>query len=158
METVERIYHSVEKESQNTKQIVKKQNLFVFNDDEAHNNRLMDMINDCKSVIADVNETYLRLFDILSEIYEVDSKDLDDSEREFLLKLVNGLNEINKQSGRFFAELSKEQAFRDGCKNDLMDLRINIRSLRESISDIESRLVNIDEETDQLIDDLLAQF
>lgn len=158
METVERVFNSVKEENKKTEKLVKSSNPFVFNNDEDHNNRLMDMINDCKGIVNDVNDAYDRLFQFLQEIYEVDYKNLDSKEHSFLDKLLKGLNKMNTQVSRFFSEMSREKSLRQGCNNDLKDLRINIRSMRETISDIEYKLVSSDDETNQLIDDLLAQF
>lgn len=158
METVERVFNSVREENKKTDKLVRNSNPLVFNNDENHNNRLMDMINECKGVVNDINDAYERLFVILQEIYEVDYKKLDSKDSSFLNKLIAGLNKMNTQISRFFSELSREEALRQGCKSDLMDLRINIRSMRETISDIEYKLVSSDEETDKLIDDLLSQF
>src|SRR5690554_1203581 len=81
-----------------------------------------------------------------------------DLESSFLDQLISELSKMNKQTSLFFSKLSKEKFLREGCKSDLLDLRINIRSMRETIGDIDSKLVNIDEETDALLNDLLAQF
>lgn len=158
METVERVFKSVKKENKKTEKLIKKPNPFEFNHNEEHNNRLMDMINYCKDIINDVNDVYIRLVEILHEIYEVEYENLDSKEQSFYKKLINGLNDFNTLVSRFFSELSREQALREGCREDLLDLRINIRSMRETISDIEYKLLDSEDDTNQLIDDLLAQF
>src|SRR5690554_4008745 len=103
---------------------------------------------------------YTTLFrsDILQDVFEVEATELTEKESSFLDQLISELSKMNKQTSLFFSKLSKEKFLREGCKSDLLDLRINIRSMRETIGDIDSKLGNIDEETDALLNDLLAQF
>lgn len=158
METLERVFHSVEKENIENKRLVKKSDDFVFTNDEDHNNRVMDLIIEFKEIINNVNDGYLRLYDILQDVFEVEKQELTEKESNFLSQLISELNKMNKQTSLFFSKLSKERFLREGCKSALLDLRINIRSMRETIGDIDSKLVNVDEETDALLNDLLAQF
>jgi len=158
MKTLERVFHSVEKENIKNNKLVKKTDELVFNDDEDHNNRVMDLIIEFKGIINKVNDGYLRLYDILQDVFEVEATELTEKESSFLDQLISELSKMNKQTSLFFSKLSKEKFLREGCKSDLLDLRINIRSMRETIGDIDSKLVNIDEETDALLNDLLAQF
>lgn len=158
METVERVFHSVKEENKKTEKLVTKKNPFQFSNDEEHNNRLLDMISECKGMVNDVNDVYVNLFDILYDIHEINPGSLEGKDHSFLNKMIKGLNKMNRQVSRFFSELMKERALREGCNSSLTDLRINIRSMRETIADIEGKLVAKDDETDQLIDDLLAQF
>lgn len=158
METLERVFHSVEKENKKNEKLIKKSNYLVFNDDEEHNNRVMDLIIEFKEVINKVNDGYLRLHDVLQDIYEIDVKQTSDEDRSFLDQLIVVLNKMNRQTARFYSELSKEEFLRKGCKSDLLDLRINLRSMRETISDVEDKLIDSDEDVNELINDLLAQF
>ncbi|GEM_PF-5142127 len=158
METLERVFHSVKEENKKTDKLVKKKNPYQFSNDEEHNNRLLDTISECKEIVNNVNNVYLNLFEILNDIYEVDPATLEDKDHSFLNKMIKSLNKMNKQVSRFFSELMREKALREGCQSPLMDLRINIRSMRETIADIEDKLVDKDDDTDQLIDDLLGQF
>lgn len=158
METLERVFHSVEKENIENKRLVKKSDDFVFTNDENHNNRVMDLIIEFKEIINKVNDGYLRLYDILQDVFEVEKHELTEKESNFLHQLISELVKMNKQTSLFFSKLSKERFLREGCKSALLDLRINIRSMRETIADIDSKLINVDEETDALLNDLLAQF
>lgn len=158
METLERVFHSVEKENIENKRLVKKSDDFVFTNDEDHNNRVMDIIIEFKGIINHMNEGYLRLYDILQDVFEVEKHELTEKESNFLHQLISELVKMNKQTSLFFSKLSKERFLREGCKGALLDLRINIRSMRETIADIDSKLINVDEETDALLNDLLAQF
>jgi|SRR5690554_1093126 len=158
METLERVFHSVEKENIENKRLVKKSDDFVFTNDENHNNRVMDLIIEFKEIINKVNDGYLRLYDILQDVFKVEKHELTEKESNFLHQLISELNKMNKETSLFFSKLSKERFLREGCKSALLDLRINIRSMRETIADIDSKLINVDEETDALLNDLLAQF
>lgn len=129
----------------------------MFNNDE-HNDHLMDMINECKGIINVVNKGYLNIFELLQNIFQIEVKDLTDKDLTFMDQLIKALNHTNGLSARFFSELSKEGFLRKGCKKDLLDLRINIRSMRETINDIENKLIDSDEDVNGLINSLLTQF
>jgi hypothetical protein len=83
---------------------------------------------------------------------------LTDNDNSILKELISLLRHMNKGTAQLFSELSKGKVLLKDCKNELLDLKINVRSLDEIIFDINDKLINPDEELNEIMNNLLAKF
>lgn len=106
----------------------------ILNREEIEN-QLLDQILKTQGLINSVNDVYMDLFPELDEISRI--KVSGEEESGVAKEIMDILYSFNTQVGRVFSKVLKNNVIAEGCKSALLDLRINIRNLREYLCDLE---------------------
>ena len=126
----------------------------ILTSEEERVNSILDKIIDATRGLNKVNDIFIELLDQVEEISSFNS--LDEQGRIDLKEILDSLYSINIKASKLFSEANKVELIRTGCNSAMLDFRINIRNLRESLVDLEE-LFFLDEDDSEL-DSLLEQF
>jgi uncharacterized protein YoxC len=123
--------------------------------DEDRLNSLLDSVNHGNKFFNKLNDIYLDFFDYLDDLAA--TKAMADDDYLQIKEILDSLHDFNTSVSKFFALSLKVEALAIGCKSSLDDLRINVRTLREYLSDLEDNffLEEIDTDMDNLISNLV---
>jgi hypothetical protein len=125
----------------------------VFLDAEDKTNLILDSIIMVTKDINSINSCYLKLFSLLDELSSCKIKN--DKDFNALKEIMLQLSHFKTRTSILFSNFSKIDIIKTGCKSALNDLRINIRTLREYLEDVEETFLLVDEEAD--IDSLISE-
>jgi len=116
---------------------------------------VLDNIISVNKFLGGLNTTYLNIFGLLDRMGKLEVQSEEDAKA--LDSIIDELGLFAHRSSKLFANISKIDVFKSGCKTTLNDLRTNIRSIREYLEDIEERYLLSDEEDDfsQLMNSLI---
>ncbi len=146
METIASIHQAFEEETTIIrKNIRKEENLHVS--DES-----LDHALECKAYINLVNDGYAVLFTLVDRLTMLKATGAE--EEKLVEGLVTMLNMLNRVAIRMWMEIDSDPFLKVACKSSLLDLRVNIRSLKEDSKDLERRFLknSDDPELDDLFD------
>lgn len=151
--SVECVIHEVVQKTTKAQRTINK---LVFTDDSEHNDYVIDVINAFKSRINKINDSYLKLFETIDHLFmfdKIDAEHVDD-----IKEIVLGLKQSKAKSAMNFSRLEKIPSIKAGCRGSLLDLRINLSTLQEYISDIENKYLSDRTEFNEKMNALLSSF
>lgn len=122
--------------------------------EEVSINELLDHILETRSWINKLNDAYAIIFKLVDDISRFKSQNFEEFTE--LEDVISALHITNTSASKLFAQLNKVPELQEGCKIQLMDFRINVRNLRESLVDLEELFFLEEEDPD--LDDLMGQF
>lgn len=116
-------------------------------------NQFLDNVIALRNFINDVNDGYERLLLLVESLTQ--AEDLDSASDAEVQDILDDLKKLNTSFSRMFAQMNRHEVVRNGCNTVLLDLRINIRNLGESITDLEELffLSEDDEELTAMLND-----
>lgn len=137
METTE-----IEKIGTVIRQETEEVNSFISEEDII--NFRLDFANSFKAKIEHLNSGYLKLFKPLSELTWVSNKNTSKSDLELLEELIREIDLFNLKWTKAWIKInnSKDPILISVCKDSLLDLRINIRTMRDYSNTIRSTFFN----------------
>lgn len=132
---------------------IKKRAELILSDEEEVNS-FLDKILDAQKSINILNQIYLELLEHIDEVSNF--SDLDKQGNSDLQEIINSLYITNINVSKLLSNANSNEALRNGCKNSLLDFRVNIRNLRESLGDLQELFFL--QEHDSHLDSLLNEF
>lgn len=122
--------------------------------EEEQINSLLDNILNMTKHLDKINDLYQRVFGLIDGLsFELSTNT---QEHSAVKEILDSLSYLKNSSGKLFATLSHQDLLRSGCKSALLDFRINIRNLSETINDLEERYFL--QEEDEKLNELLSEF
>lgn len=117
--------------------------------------KFLDLLIELNKEINEINHVFLKLFEPLEELSKLEVKT--DADFEAIGDVIMGLQDFNYKASKYFAILSKINEIQNGCKSTLGDLRVNIRTMREFLEDIDEKFLLGDDgsEMEELLADLI---
>lgn len=117
--------------------------------------KFLDLLIELNKELGVINNLYQKLFEPLDSISSLEIKN--DADFEAIGDVISELQNFNYKASKYFAILSKISEIQNGCKTALSDLRINIRTMREYLEDIEERFLLGEDGSDleELVADLI---
>ena len=122
--------------------------------EEEQINSFLDKIISAQKNFNKLNNIYLELIQHIDEVSHFNK--LDNDGASDLKEIIDTLYTTNISASKLFSDANNNETLRNGCKNVLLDFRVNIRNLRESLGDLEE-LFFLKEEDSEL-DNLLEEF
>ena len=122
--------------------IVQTQSAESYISEEELINQELDFANETKNHIDAVNQIYLNIFDIMGRLFETPAE-LSDSDKLVAKRIVESLSVMIQESISYWNTIhSSGKIISTVCKPNLIDLRINIRNLKEDLNLIEKKYIN----------------
>lgn len=100
----------------------------------------LDLINDFRANILKLNNGIVKLIDSLDSLYEL--SEVIEREKPLLIKLLKELENLQNELSTTFTIISKNKLLEKGCKTPLLDLKINIGNIVESIKDLKAIVID----------------
>ena len=112
------------------------------------NDETLDFALECTSSINELNNSYLRVLNGLDElsILRVQQK----SDEDDIHEILNSLKDANTKCIALWIDFNNDDFLKIACKSALLDLRINIRVMKEYIDEIHDKFFLKDKHTDEL--------
>lgn len=157
MKTLQNILHPIDDEIQNNEICIKKSFDLLFHKNEVNEDLENAKIIELKENIDLINAGYMRILDLVSDLFLVEETDLENRERLRITHTLNLLKSLDESAFKLFNNLIQKKNLKADLKNEFLDFEININSIKEIIEDIDGKFIHVDEEANEKINYLLAQ-
>lgn len=135
------IKKSLTEESQLIGKNVDKEEVII--DDET-----LDHALNCTKSINNVNDSYVRIFGGLDELSTLNIEQ--DTDEADIHEVLANLKEANSKCIALWIDFNNDNFLGIACKSALLDLRVNIRVMKEYIDDIHNKFFLKDKHTDEM--------
>lgn len=108
----------------------------------------LDHALDCTNSINNVNDSYVRVFGGLDDLSIL--KIQKNTDEDDIHEILASLKEANSRCIALWITLNNDNFLKIACKSALLDLRINIRVMKESIDDIHNKFFLKDKHTEEM--------